>query len=45
MASNYNSRVRPCEVLIRKNGKVELIRKRENYDDLLKHQRVPGDLK
>jgi len=45
MASNYNSRVRPCEVLIRKNKKFDLIRKRENYDDLLKHQRVPGDLK
>jgi diaminopimelate decarboxylase len=44
MASNYNSRVRPCEILIRENGDVNLIRKRENHDDLLEHQRVPEDL-
>ncbi|PKP52019.1 MAG: diaminopimelate decarboxylase, partial [Candidatus Altiarchaeales archaeon HGW-Altiarchaeales-3] len=45
MASNYNSRVRPCEVLIRENGEIDLIRKREHYDDLLMHQFVPEDLK
>ena len=37
MASNYNSRFRPAEVLI-KNGKAELIRRRENLDDILKNQ-------
>jgi diaminopimelate decarboxylase len=37
MASNYNSRFRPAEVLIHK-GKDFLIRKRENLDDLLKNQ-------
>lgn len=34
MASNYNSRFRPAEVLI-KDGKARLIRRRENLDDLL----------
>jgi len=37
MASNYNSRLRPSEVLIYK-GKDHLIRKRESLDDLLKNQ-------
>jgi diaminopimelate decarboxylase len=37
MASNYNSRFRPAEVLIHK-GKDYLIRKRETMDDLLKNQ-------
>lgn len=33
MASNYNSRFRPAEVLIHE-GKAQLIRKRETFDDL-----------
>ncbi len=37
MSSNYNSRFRPCEVLIHE-GKHYLIRQRENLDDLLKNQ-------
>jgi diaminopimelate decarboxylase len=37
MASNYNSRFRPAEVLIQ-NGKAELIRRRENLDDILRNQ-------
>ena len=36
MASNYNSRLRPAEVLIL-NGKAHLIRKRETFEDLLRH--------
>jgi len=37
MSSNYNSRYRPAEVLW--NGfDVELIRKRETFDDLIKNQ-------
>jgi diaminopimelate decarboxylase len=36
MTSNYNSRLRPAEVLIDTNGKDRLIRRRETYDDLLK---------
>ncbi|MTI89005.1 MAG: diaminopimelate decarboxylase [Balneolaceae bacterium] len=39
MASNYNSRVRPAEVLIRE-GKMHLVRKRETYEDLVRNQ--PG---
>lgn len=34
MASNYNSRYRPAEILIQ-NGKAKLIRKRETLEDLL----------
>ena len=39
MASNYNSRYRPAEVLL-KDGKAHLIRKRETFADLL-HNQVP----
>ena len=37
MASNYNSRYRPAEVLLYK-GKAHLIRKRETFDDILNNQ-------
>lgn len=37
MASSFNSRVRPAEVLV-KNGEATLIRKRETLEDLLKNQ-------
>ncbi|MBO6881158.1 diaminopimelate decarboxylase [Winogradskyella sp.] len=37
MASNYNSRYRPAEILIYK-GKPQLIRKRETFDDILNNQ-------
>lgn len=39
MASNYNSRYRPAEVLWY-NNKAHLIRKRETFDDLIKNQEV-----
>lgn len=37
MASNYNSRLKPAEVLVYQ-GKPLLIRKRESFDDLLRNQ-------
>ncbi len=37
MASNYNSRVRPAEVLVY-NETTHLIRERETMEDILKHQ-------
>lgn len=37
MSSNYNSRYRPAEVMIYK-GKDHLIRKRENFEDLMRNQ-------
>ncbi len=37
MASNYNSRYRPAEVLVY-HGKAHLIRRRETFDDLLSTQ-------
>jgi diaminopimelate decarboxylase len=37
MSSNYNSRLRPPEVLII-DGRVQLIRKRETFEDILRHQ-------
>lgn len=39
MASNYNSRLRPAEVLIWE-GKAQLIRKRENFEDLIRNQEI-----
>ncbi len=37
MSSNYNSRLKPAEVLV-KDEKPELIRRRDVFDDLLKNQ-------
>lgn len=37
MSSNYNSRLRPAEVLLL-NGQPRLIREREKFEDLLKNQ-------
>ena len=37
MASNYNSRFRPAEVLVH-DGKAHLIRKQETFDDILRNQ-------
>ncbi len=39
MASNYNSRYRPAEVMIHE-GKDYLIRKRETFDDIIKNQEI-----
>ncbi|MFD1095452.1 diaminopimelate decarboxylase [Salegentibacter chungangensis] len=39
MASNFNSRYRPAEVLWY-NGQAHLIRERETFDDLLRHQKI-----
>jgi diaminopimelate decarboxylase len=41
MSSYYNSRFRPAEVLVR-DGKASLIRKRDNFDDLLRNQVIPA---
>ncbi len=37
MASNYNSRLRPAEILINKNGEDYLIRKREIMEDITRN--------
>jgi diaminopimelate decarboxylase len=43
MASNYNSRFRPAEILVHE-GKDYLIRERENMEDLLRNQMPDLDL-
>lgn len=43
MSSQYNSRPRACEVLVC-DGTHEVIRERENLDDLLARQRIPRRL-
>lgn len=40
MASNYNSKYRPAEVLI-EAGKAKLIRQRETFEDLVKNEMIP----
>ena len=40
MSSHYNSRFKPAEVMI-KDGKPQLIRRRDVLDDLLKNQELP----
>jgi len=37
MSSNYNSRFKPAEVLV-KGGKAQLIRRRDVFEDFLKNQ-------
>ena len=44
MASRYNTRLMPPEVLIRPDGKYEVIRERESLVDHYKYQRIPKDL-
>ena len=36
MSSNYNNRLRPAEILIKSDDSIQLIRKRDSYEDLLK---------
>jgi len=43
MASNYNSRPRVPEVLVR-DSEVHVIRERESYDDLVRGERIPAFL-
>lgn len=38
MASNYNARLKPAEILIQADGNAKLIRERESLKDLLRHQ-------
>ncbi len=42
MASNYNSRLRPAEVLI-KGNKFFLVREREEYKDLIRREKILTD--
>lgn len=44
MASRYNTRLMPPEILIRTNGRYESIREREKLEDHYKYQKVPKDL-
>lgn len=44
MASNYNTRPRACEVLV-KGNKFFVIRKRESYADLVRGEQIPTELK
>jgi len=39
MSSNFNSRLKPAEVLI-KDGKPKLIRNRDNFEDLIRNQEI-----
>jgi diaminopimelate decarboxylase len=41
MSSNYNSRPRPPEVLVR-GGEYHVIRRRESYDDLILGESIPS---
>ncbi len=43
MASNYNSRPRPAEVMV-DGDRFELVRRRETYRDLVRGERVPSFL-
>lgn len=39
MASNYNTRARPCEVLVDRDA-AHLVRERERFEDLIAHERI-----
>ena len=36
MSSNYNVSLRPAILLIKSNGDLDILRRRETYDDILK---------
>ncbi len=36
MSSNYNNRLRPAEVLLKQDGSVKLIRRRDTFEDLMR---------
>jgi len=40
MASNYNARPRPPEVMV-DSGEVHLVRERESHEDLVRGERIP----
>ncbi len=42
MSSNYNSRCKPAEVLVESDS-TRLIRRRESYDDLWRHELMDGE--
>ena len=42
MASTYNSRPRPAEVMIKKEKEPAIVRERETIEDLLRGQKVPN---
>jgi diaminopimelate decarboxylase len=42
MSSNYNSKPKPAEVLIR-DGKAHLVRARQTSEDLIRGERIPSD--
>lgn len=44
MSSNFNSRFKPAEVLV-ENGKARLIRRRDEFEDLLRNQVINQELK
>jgi diaminopimelate decarboxylase len=44
MSSNYCSRLRVAEVMV-KGNQFEVVRARENYEDLVKKERIPAFLK
>ena len=42
MATNYNARPRPAEVMV-DGGAVDLIRHRETLEDLVRGEIIPGE--
>ena len=44
MSSNYNSRPRAAEVMVIR-GKFHVVREREKYEDLIKGENIPKELK
>ena len=42
MSSQYNHRLRPAEILIRENGEIVLIRRRDTVEDLLRNMPLPA---
>jgi len=43
MSSNYNSRTRPPEVMVREKD-FEVVREKEGYDDIVRGERIPSFL-
>jgi diaminopimelate decarboxylase len=44
MGSQYNSRLRPPEVLVRTSGELALLRRRDRFEDLILTEQIPAGL-
>ena len=38
MASNYNSRPKPTEILVKESGSIKILKRRESFEDMIRNE-------